>query len=131
MTPLIPGIASDDPTFSPSLTFVFGGLPWVTPAPKVTGPGGYSATLNNQYYATLAAAEVVMAMIGGVSIITVDTYATNKFYKATTSQLFVTLPNGKMVNAGQVANLFAHGYPLGQLAQMLPEFLTVASVEIA
>ena len=127
MSDLINGIASDDINFTPTLESVFGGSPWVLPAPVVTGPGlgATGAKLNNQYYATAAAAEIVLGMVGGSAVVPVDQYAGNKFYHSSASMLMVQV-GGALLNAGQVATLFQHGYPLGEIAAMLKEVIHLA-----
>jgi hypothetical protein len=124
---IINGIVSDDPNYTPTYESVFGGSPFVTPAPVVTGPGcgANGTTLNNKYYATTSAAQSVLTMLSGSEVVMVDQYAGNKFYHSSAPMAMIEV-GGIQLNAGQVATLFGHGYTLSEIAEMLEEIVRLA-----
>jgi hypothetical protein len=120
---ILTGVDSDDPTDVPTTESVFGDTPWETDATG-TGPTG-TFSWNPQYFATVATAEKVAAMVGG-TVVGVNTMAETPANPVTQNEdnEMVQLSDGGLINAGQVATFFTHGYQLSMVKQMVQDEVT-------
>lgn len=127
----------------PTQAQLFGSSPFVVdPAPGGVGPWGAYA-YNKIYFATLATAQTVAKMLGGV---VEEAYAITPFgpFKQNQPNLMVRMPilakdteaaangqgddqgrpidpKGRLINAGIVADLFGHGYMQINIDKMIME----------
>jgi hypothetical protein len=117
---ILTGVDSDDPTDVPTTESVFGDTPWETDATG-SGPTG-TFSWNPQYFATVATAEKVAAMVGG-TVVGVNTMAETPANPVTQNEdnEMVELSDGGMINAGLVATFFTHGYQLSMVKQMVED----------
>jgi hypothetical protein len=120
---ILTGVDSNDPTDVPTTESVFGDTPWETDATG-TGPTG-TFSWNPQYFATVATAEKVAAMVGG-TVVGVNTMAETPANPVTQNEdnEMVQLSDGGLINAGQVATFFTHGYQLSMVKQMVQDEVT-------
>jgi hypothetical protein len=78
--------------------------------PGGQAPNGVAYSYNPYYFATPSTAAKVAQMLGGK---VVETNAITPFgpFQQNQPNEMVQLPNGRLINAGLVAEFYAHGYP--------------------
>lgn len=92
------------------LTSLFGPHPFVTdPQPGGHGPNGEKYNYNSEYFATDETADKVARLLGG-HVVAIDALTPLGPFKQNEPNLMVQLPDGKLVNAGLIANLWSKGY---------------------
>ena len=96
---------------------LFGDHPWLD-SPGGSGPGGSSWSYNPVYFATRQTAERIADLLGGK---VVEQNALTPFgpLQQQVANEMIELPNGKVVNAGIIADFFAHGYPQSFVDRLL------------
>jgi hypothetical protein len=94
---------------APTAESVFGSNPWIA-NPTGTSPDGSSYGYNPLYFATAATAAEVAQMVGG-KVVASDEFASAGGFLQQQPNQMVELANGTLINAGQVAALYTHGYP--------------------
>jgi hypothetical protein len=92
---------------APTAQSLFGDSPWLT-NPGGTGPSG-SYSYNPIYFATPQTAAVVAKMLGGTVVASNAATPYGGFTQSDPNQM-VQLPNGTVVNAGLIADMYNHGY---------------------
>jgi hypothetical protein len=103
-----------DPSWAPTAEEVFGPEPWYADV-TVSGPHG-SNPCNPYYYATEKTAAIVAQMINGV---VVPDYMVKGWFRQSRPNLMVQIFDGRLFNAGQIAHLFTHGYPVSYIETQL------------
>ena len=93
---------------APTAESVFGPSPWMA-SPAGTGPGETKWSYNPIYFATQATAEKVASMVGGHVIERNDITDGGPFHQTVPNEM-VQFADGRILNAGLIANLFNHGY---------------------
>ena len=95
---------------------LFGDRPWIE-SPSGNGPIG-PWYYNPAYFATRQTAEIVAAMTGGE---VVEQNALTPFgpLQQQVPNEMIELPNGRIVNAGIIANFFDHGFPQSFVDRLL------------
>jgi hypothetical protein len=86
-----------------------------------TGPNGITYSYNSYYFATPATAQVVANMLGGTVVSSNDLTTGPGPFEQSQPNLMVQLPNGALVNAGLVAQVYTHGYPQSTINQMIAQ----------
>jgi hypothetical protein len=94
---------------APTAESVFGSNPWIA-NPTGTSPDGSSYGYNPLYFATAATAAEVAQMVGG-KVVASDEFASAGGFLQQQPNQMVELANGTLINAGQVAAFYTHGYP--------------------
>ena len=111
-----PPQASPGAAMAPTAQSLFGDNPWVT---DPGGSGlGCSYSYNPIYFATPQTAAKVAQMLGGTVVAQNALTPSGPFAQNQPNQM-VQLPNGRLVNAGLIANMFNHGYTQQTVDQML------------
>jgi len=107
LVPAVPDPPSHDAP--PTAESVFGPNPWLS-NPGGQGPNGIVYSYNRIYFATPATAAKVAQMMGGK---VVETYAITPYgpFQQNQPNQMVQLPDGRLINAGLVADYFSHGWP--------------------
>jgi hypothetical protein len=113
---LFPGVPADwavtpdpAPTPAPTMESVFGSQPFLD-NPVETLPDGSSYSLNPIWFATPATAATVATMLGGTVVESDEFTAPNSPVQQQQPNEMVQLSNGTLINAGQVAWLYDHGF---------------------
>jgi hypothetical protein len=132
---LFPGVPSDwavtpDPAPSPVPTMEseFGSQPFLD-NPVETLPDGSSYNLNPIWFATPATAAKVATMLGGTVVESDEFTAPNSVVQQQQPNQMVQLPNGTLINAGQVAWLFDHGLPQSYIDAAINDMVTGSAGE--
>ena len=101
---------------APTAQSLFGDNPWSSNAGG-TGPNG-SYSYNQSYFATPETAATVAQMLGGqvVSVNAITPYG--PFTQNEPNQM-VQMPNGRLINAGLVADFYNHGYTQQTVDKMI------------
>jgi hypothetical protein len=116
---------------APTVQSVFGSAsPWLSD-PTGTSPDGTVFDYNPEYFATPQAAAQVAAMLGG-QVVQENQFAptgsgfgqsasnpNGSPFGQSASNEMVQMPDGGLINAGQVAAFFTHGYPESVIDQMI------------
>ena len=104
-------VAADSPAqnAAPTAESVFGPNPWIA-NPTGTAADGSSYGYNPLYFATAATAAQVAQMVGG-KVVASDQFACAGGFQQQQPNQMVELANGTLINAGQVAAFYTHGYP--------------------
>ena len=110
---------SDSPAqdAAPTAESVFGSDPWIA-NPTGTSPDGSSYGYNPLYFATAATAAEVAQMVGGKVVASDELASAGGFLQQQPNQM-VELANGTLINAGQVAALYTHGYPQSYIDMLI------------
>jgi hypothetical protein len=110
-------------SITPTAESVFGPTPWILDAGG-TGPNGITYKYNPSYFATPTTANIVAQMLGGV---VEEAYAiTGKggpFVQTYPNQM-IRMPNGVLLNAGLIANIWNHGYPISYIETLVSNELS-------
>jgi len=86
---------------------LFGDHPWID---NPTGTGGVTPwSYNPVYFATRQTAEKIATLIGG-KVVEQNAMTPYGGLRQQVPNEMIELPNGKVLNAGLIANFFAHGY---------------------
>ena len=101
---------------APTAQSLFGASPWIA-NPGGTGPG-VSYSYNPIYFATPQTAATVAQMLGGTVVATDALTPSGPFVQNQPNQM-VQLPNGGLVNAGLIADMYNHGYTQQTVNQMV------------
>jgi hypothetical protein len=112
-------VASDSPAqdAAPTAESVFGSNPWIA-NPTGTAPDGSSYGYNPLYFATAATAALVAQMVGG-KVVASDQLASAGGFQQQQPNQMVELANGRLINAGQVAAFYTHGYPQSYIDMLI------------
>jgi hypothetical protein len=110
-----PAAFSTDP-LAPTAQSLFGANPWITSAGE-TGPSG-SFSYNPYYFATPATAAKVAQMLGGKVVAMNDITPFGPFQQNQANQM-IELPNGRLINAGLVAEFYDHGLTQQMVDKMI------------
>jgi hypothetical protein len=102
---------------APTAESVFGSNPWITD-PTGTSPDGSSYGYNPLYFATVATAAKVAQMVGGKVVASDQLASAGGFHQQQPNQM-VELANGTLINAGQVAAFYTHGYPQAYIDMLI------------
>jgi hypothetical protein len=121
MSPWPPLVITTTPTpssvpMAPTAQSLFGNNPWIA-SPGGTGPGG-GYNYNPSYFATPQTAAKVAQMLGGTVVAQNALTPGGPFVQNQPNQM-VQLPNGRMVNAGLIADMYNHGYTQQTVDQMV------------
>jgi hypothetical protein len=110
---------SDSPAqdAAPTAESVFGSNPWIA-NPTGTAPDGSSYGYNPLYFATAATAAEVAQMVGGKVVASDELASAGGFLQQQPNQM-VELANGTLINAGQVAAFYTHGYPQSYIDMLI------------
>jgi hypothetical protein len=110
---------SDSPAqdAAPTAESVFGSNPWIA-NPTGTAPDGSSYGYNPLYFATAATASKVAEMVGGKVVASDELASAGGFLQQQPNQM-VELANGTLINAGQVAAFYTHGYPQSYIDMLI------------
>ena len=110
---------SDSPAqdAAPTAESVFGSNPWIA-NPTGTSPDGSSYGYNPLYFATAATASKVAEMVGGKVVASDELASAGGFLQQQPNQM-VELANGTLINAGQVAAFYTHGYPQSYIDMLI------------
>jgi hypothetical protein len=110
---------SDSPAqdAAPTAESVFGSDPWIA-NPTGTSPDGSSYGYNPLYFATAATAAEVAQMVGGKVVASDELASAGGFLQQQPNQM-VELANGTLINAGQVAAFYTHGYPQSYIDMLI------------
>ena len=110
---------SDSPAqdAAPTAESVFGSNPWIA-NPTGTAPDGSSYGYNPLYFATAATASEVAQMVGGKVVASDELASAGGFLQQQPNQM-VELANGTLINAGQVAAFYTHGYPQSYIDMLI------------
>jgi len=109
--------ATPAPAPPPTAESVFGANPWIA-NPGGQGPNGITYGYNPIYFATPATAAKVAQMVGGKVVATNAITPFGPFTQNQPNQM-VQLPNGRMINAGVIADFYNHGYPQQYINMMV------------
>jgi len=113
-------VTSTSGSSAPTAQSVFGANPWETGV-YGTGPNGITYSYNSYYFATPATAQVVANILGGTVVSSNDLTTGPGPFEQSQPNLMVQLPNGALVNAGLVAQIYTHGYPQSTIDQMVAQ----------
>ena len=102
---------------APTAESVFGSNPWIA-NPTGTSPDGSSYGYNPLYFATAATAAEVAQMVGG-KVVASDEFASAGGFLQQQPNQMVELANGTLINAGQVAAFYTHGYPQSYIDMLI------------
>jgi hypothetical protein len=102
---------------APTAESVFGPNPWIA-NPTGTAPDGSSYGYNPLYFATAATAAKVAQMVGG-KVVASNQLASAGGYQQQQPNQMVELANGTLINAGQVAAFYTHGYPQSYIDMLI------------
>ena len=101
---------------APTAESLFGNNPWIA-NPGGTGPG-CTYSYNQVYFATPQTAAIVAQMLGGTVVPQNALTPSGPFTQNQPNQM-VQLPNGRLVNAGLIADMYNHGYTQSTVNQMV------------
>jgi hypothetical protein len=105
------------PAPPPTAESVFGANPWIA-NPGGQAPNGVTYGYNPIYFATPATAAKLAQMLGGKVVTTNAITPYGPFTQNQPNQM-VQLPNGKVLNAGIIADIYNHGYSQQQINMMV------------
>ena len=112
---VVPAAVSTCP-LAPTAQSLFGAHPWSACAGG-TGPAG-SFSYNPYYFATPATAAKVAQMLGGKVVAMNDITPFGPFQQNLPNQM-IRLPNGRLINAGLVAEFYDHGLTQQMVDKMI------------
>lgn len=87
--------------------------------PVGKNPDGTLFGYNPWYFATRQAAAQVAQMLGGTVVASNEFTAIGSPFVQQQPNLMVQMPDGRMINAGLVASIYAHGYPQSYINQVI------------
>jgi hypothetical protein len=93
---------------APTAQSIFGANPWSTTAGG-TGFNGASYSYNKYYFATPETAAKVAQMLGG-TVVAMDAITSFGPFVQNQPNQMVQMPDGKLINAGLVAEFYDHGF---------------------
>jgi hypothetical protein len=132
---LFPGTPADwvvtpdaAPSNVPTMESVFGAQPFLD-NPIETLPDGSSYNLNPIWFATPATAAKAAAMLGGTVVECDEFTAPTSIVQQQQPNQMVQLPNGTLINPGQVAWLFNHGYQQSYIDARMNDMVTGIDTE--
>jgi hypothetical protein len=102
---------------APTAESVFGPNPWIA-NPTGTSADGSTYGYNPLYFATAATAAKVAQMVGGKVVASDQLAAAGGFLQQQPNQM-IELADGRLVNAGQVAAFYTHGYPQSYIDMLI------------
>jgi hypothetical protein len=116
------------PTPVPSMESVFGPHPFLdNPVERL--PDGSQCQLNPIWFATPATASKVAGMLGGTVVESNEFTSTGSCVQQQQPNEMVRLPSGTLINPGQVAWLYAHGYQQSYIDARLNDLVTGIDTE--
>lgn len=121
------GVKSSAPAVAdpvPTAESVFGPNPWLTNTSGST-PLGQSYGFNSLYFATDATAEKVAQLLGGKVVQENALCGDNGVFLQQQKNNMIELPNGRIVNAGLIANFYNHGYTQSYIDTLIQHELSV------
>jgi hypothetical protein len=101
---------------APTAQELFGANPWSTNAGG-TGPRG-SYEYNQYYFATPQTAAKVAQMMGG-TVVAMNAITPYGPFQQNQPNQMVQMPDGRLINAGLIAELYNHGFSQGKVDQMI------------
>ena len=124
MTSSRPAAAADDTisTKVPTAEALFGAHPWLE-NPTGSAPNGQTWSYNPLYFSTRQTAEAVANMVGGTVIEQKQICPTGPLVQNQPNEM-VQLANGRIINAGQFASIFTHGYPQSFVDRLVQQELS-------
>jgi len=108
---------------APTMESVFGAQPFLD-NPVETLPDGSSYNLNPIWFATPATAAKVATMLGGTVVASDQFTAPSSPVQQQQPNQMVQLANGTLINAGQVAWLYDHGFSQSYIDATLSDMVT-------
>jgi hypothetical protein len=104
---------------TPTVESVFGDNAFVTdPKPGGSGSNGLKYDYNPIYFATPLTASIVARALGG-TVVAMNAITPFGPFIQNQPNLMVQMPDGKLINAGLIANWFSHGYPQSYIDQQI------------
>ena len=117
---VVPAAFSTCP-LAPTAQSLFGANPWSAGAGGTGPTGGFS--YNPYYFATAATAAKVAQMLGGKVVAMNDITPFGPFQQNLPNQM-IRLPNGRLINAGLVAEFYDHGFTQQMVDKMIAAEVT-------
>lgn len=114
----------------PTAESVFGANPWMTNTSGST-PLGQSYGFNSLYFATDTTAEKVAQLLGGKVVQENALCGDNGVFLQQQKNNMIELPNGRIVNAGLIANFYNHGYTQSYIDTLIQHELSVPAEKSA
>lgn len=115
---MAPAVQPPQLTAAPTPESTFGASPWMA-NPVGKNPDGTLFGYNPWYFATRQAAAQVAQMLGGTVVASNEFTAIGSPFVQQQPNLMVQMPDGRMINAGLVASIYAHGYPQSYINQVI------------
>jgi hypothetical protein len=112
-----PDSQAADSSSAPTAQSVFGSQPWLT-APTGNNPDGTQFGYNPIYFATPQTAQQIAAMVGG-QVVEQNAIAANGAMRQQVPNEMIQLSNGRVVNAGLIADFYDHGYPQSYIDMLI------------
>jgi hypothetical protein len=112
-----PDSQAADSSSAPTAQSVFGSQPWLT-TPTGNNPDGTQFGYNPIYFATPQTAQQIAAMVGG-QVVEQDAIAANGAMRQQVPNEMIQLSNGRVVNAGLIADFYDHGYPQSYIDMLI------------
>jgi hypothetical protein len=106
-----------DSSSAPTAQSVFGSQPWLA-TPTGNNPDGTQFGYNPIYFATPQTAQQIAAMVGG-QVVEQDAIAANGAMRQQVPNEMIQLSNGRVVNAGLIADFYDHGYPQSYIDMLI------------
>ena len=106
-----------DSSSAPTAQSVFGSQPWLA-TPTGNNPDGTQFGYNPIYFATPQTAQQIAAMVGG-QVVEQDAIAANGAMRQQVPNEMIQLANGRVVNAGLIADFYDHGYPQSYIDMLI------------
>ncbi len=116
------------PEAPPTAEELFGPSPWMED-PVESLPDGQLYNLNPWWFATPETAGKVAAMLGGTVVEKNDFTAAGSPIQQLQPNEMVQLPGGRLINAGIVASLYAHGFPQSYIDEVVGVPANFAALE--
>jgi hypothetical protein len=112
-----PDSQAADSSSAPTAQSVFGSQPWLA-TPTGNNPDGTQFGYNPIYFATPQTAQQIAAMVGG-QVVEQDAIAANGAMRQQVPNEMIQLSNGRVVNAGLIADFYDHGYPQSYIDMLI------------
>jgi hypothetical protein len=106
-----------DSSSAPTAQSVFGSQPWLA-APTGSNPDGTQFGYNPIYFATPQTAQQIAAMVGG-QVVEQNAIAANGAMRQQVPNQMIQLSDGRVVNAGLIADFYDHGYPQSYIDMLI------------
>jgi hypothetical protein len=107
---------------------VFGSHPFLD-NPVESLPDGATCQLNPMWFATPATAAKVAGMVGGTVVESNEFTAVDSCVQQQQPNEMVKLPSGTLINPGQVAWLYDHGYQQSYIDARVNDLVTGIDTE--